>query len=185
MDPGAENYRLYLSGDDTGLIEIIKEYRDGLIFFVNGFVNDLYAAEEIAENTFVKLAVKKPLFLGRSSFKTWLYSIGRNEARSFLRRNSRFSYIPLDDAETYAYSGLCPETEYFRQKSRRTLHAALRRLTPEQHQALWLFYFENMSCRDVAKLTGRSTHAAESLLSRARQALKAELVKEGTDIEDL
>ena len=75
MDNGASSYRRFLNGDDEGLTSIIKDYKDGLILYLNGYVNNIYVAEEIMEETFFKLAVKKPKFNERSSFKSWLYTL--------------------------------------------------------------------------------------------------------------
>lgn len=41
MDNGAENYRRFLRGDEEGIAEIKCEYKDGLIFYLNGYVNDI------------------------------------------------------------------------------------------------------------------------------------------------
>lgn len=90
MDIGAENYRRFLGGDNNGLVEIIRDYKDGLILFLRGFTNDIVQAEELAEDTFVKLVTKRPRFQQKSSFKTWLYTIGRNVALDQMRHKSRF-----------------------------------------------------------------------------------------------
>ncbi|MBD5159991.1 MAG: RNA polymerase subunit sigma-24, partial [Ruminococcus sp.] len=76
MDNGAVSYRRFLDGDDEGMVEIIRDYKDGLILYLNGITGNILLAEEIMEDTFFKLVVKKPKFSGRSSFKTWLYAIG-------------------------------------------------------------------------------------------------------------
>lgn len=73
MDNGASNYRRFLNGEDEWLTLIIKDYKDGLILYLNSYVNNIYIAEEIMEETFFKLALKKPKFGEKSSFKTWLY----------------------------------------------------------------------------------------------------------------
>ena len=75
MDSGMDSYRRFLSGDNSGLEEIICVYKDGLILYLHGVVNDLQLAEELTENTFVKLVVKRPRFSQQSAFKTWLYTI--------------------------------------------------------------------------------------------------------------
>ncbi len=85
MDRGSENYRRFLDGDEAGLAEIVRDYKDGLILFLNSFVNDIH----LAEDTFVRLGTRKPKNRGKSSFKTWLYTIGRNLAIDHLRRESR------------------------------------------------------------------------------------------------
>ena len=184
MDNGACSYRRYLAGDDGGLAEIIIEYRDGLIYFLNGFVNDLDAAEDLAEDVFVKLAVRKPRFGERSSFKTWLYAIGRNEAYQSMRRR-KLSYTPLDDLPETPDAGDGPEDAYFRDEEKRALHRCLSRVKSEYHQALWLYYFEGFPAKDIAVVMKKSVHGVESLLYRARNAVKRELETEGFDDENI
>ena len=101
MDNGASSYRRFLNGDDEGLALIIKDYKVGLILYLNGYVNNIYVAEEIMEETFFKLAVKKPKFNAKSSFKTWLYTIGRNVAIDYIRHNSKISMASIEDVENY------------------------------------------------------------------------------------
>lgn len=52
MDNGASSYRRFRDdGDEDGLVEIIKDYKDGLIFYINSFVGNIHTAEELAEGT--------------------------------------------------------------------------------------------------------------------------------------
>ena len=62
MDNGASSYRRFLDGDDKGLAEIVRVYRDGLILYLNGIVNNISVAEELMEETFFKIITKKPRF---------------------------------------------------------------------------------------------------------------------------
>ena len=184
MDNGASSYRRYLGGDDDGLADLIRTYRDGLIFYLNGFMNDIGRAEELAEDVFIKIAVKKPHFKGKSSFKTWLYAIGRNEAISALRRN-KLVYLPLDEAQAATAADGLPELRFFEKERKRALHRCLGRLKSEYHQALWLYYFEDLSVKEIASVMKRSAGSVDTLLYRARIALKRELRKEGIDDENL
>lgn len=95
MDNGASSYRRYLDGDDSGLADIIKIYKDGITLYINGYVNNIFVAEDLMEETFFKLATPRPLFKGKSSFKTWLFTIARNVAVDYLRNNARFFLIRL------------------------------------------------------------------------------------------
>ena len=97
MDNGASSYRRFLDGDDNGFVEIVKDYKDGLILFLDSFVSNLSVAEELAEDTFVKLGIKKPYFSGKSSFKTWLYAIGRNVAVDYICKESKRSEVSIDE----------------------------------------------------------------------------------------
>ena len=75
-----ESYRRYLEGDDEGMVEVIRDHKDGLTLYLAGIVGNIFTAEELTEETFFKLVVKKPRFAGKSSFKTWLYAIGRTRS---------------------------------------------------------------------------------------------------------
>lgn len=89
MDNGACSYRRFLDGDDMAFVEIIKTYKDGLTLYLYGFVGSLPLAENLMSETFFKLLVKKPHFSQKSTFKTWLYAIGRNEALACLKKRAR------------------------------------------------------------------------------------------------
>ena len=60
MDNGASSYRRFLDGDNNGFVEIVRIYNDGLVLYLNSFVNNISVADELAEETFVKLGIKKP-----------------------------------------------------------------------------------------------------------------------------
>ena len=66
-----------------------------LMLYINSQVKDMSLAEELTLDTFTKLTVKRPRFRGEGSFKTWLYTIGRNLAIDTLRK--RKNYVPLDE----------------------------------------------------------------------------------------
>lgn len=185
MDNGACSYRRFLDGDESGFVEIIRDYKNGLIFYLNGFVCDLHIAEELAEDTFVKIVIRKPRFSGRSSFKTWLYAIGRNVAIDYLKKRSRHREIPIDEIRGMTDEEADFENEFLREERRITVHRAMCRLKAEYRQILWLTYFEGFSNKEAAAVMKKKVHSIETLVSRARQALREELGKEDFVYEEL
>ena len=185
MDNGACSYRRFLDGDDEGLTLIIKDYKDGLILYLNGYVNNIYVAEEIMEETFFKLAVKKPKFNERCSFKTWIYTIGRNVAIDYIRHNSRVSVFSIEDMENYLKDETNIENQYIKNERKIILHKAMSDLKPEYYQVLWLCFFEEFSNEEIAQIMGKSKRQIENLLYRAKQSLKSLLDKEGFQYEEL
>ena len=159
MDIGSISYNRFLNGDNVGLEEIIRTYRNGLIFYLYSIVGSLPQAEELAEDTFVLLCVKKPRDKQKSSFKTWLYTIGRNLAIDALRYRSKHSTIPLDTCNNIENEEETLEEVYFRNSEKQLLHKALKRLKPEYRQILWLVYFEDLSYKEVARIVHKNTHA--------------------------
>lgn len=183
MDNGEKNYRLFLAGDETGLVEIIRQYKDSLILYLNGIVSDLSAAEDLTEDTFLKLVLKKPRFSARSGFKTWLYTIGRNLALDYLRR---IKNAPIsEDSQAPIADDIDLERRYIQREDRLAVHRAMKQLRPEYRQVLWLIYFEGFSCADTGKIMKKSTHNIETLVYRARNALKIKLIKEGYEYENI
>lgn len=185
MDRGSSCYRRFCEeGDEAALAEIIIEYRDGLIFYLNSFVGDIGRAEELAEDTFVLLGTKRPRDKGTGSFKTWLYTMGRNIAINHLRASARRGRMTAEwCADLPQYQTM--EGVYLQQEQKAALHRAMRKLKGEYRQILWLLYFEEFTCREAAAVMRRSVHSAEMLACRARKALKAELEKEGYTCEDI
>ncbi len=185
MDNGASSYRRYLDGDDTGLTDIIRLYKDGLTLYINGYVNNIFTAEDLMEETFFKLATKKPHFSGRSSFKTWLYAIARNVVLDYLRKNSKIVGNPIEDFSNYIAEESDVEREYLIKEQKILLHRTMRELKPEYFQVLYLVYFEDFTNAEIAKIMKKNKRQIENLIYRAKNTLKSELEKEGFEYENL
>lgn len=186
MDNDAGSYRRFRDEqDESALAEIIVTYRDGLILYLNGIVQDLHAAEELAEDTFVLLGTKKPKDKGTASFKTWLYTIARRLALNHLRRRARRPEISLEDCPEPVSEEQSLEAIVIREERKIALHRAMKQLKPEYRQVLWLVYFEDFSHKEAAQVMNKSVHNIETLIYRARQALKSLLEKENFVYEEL
>lgn len=183
-DKGAISYRIFLDGDDNGFVQLIKDYKDGLILYINNYTQNIFTAEDLAEDTFVKIITKKPRFSGKSSFKTWLYAIGRNVALDYLRHN-KSTEVSFDELPEMKAEEASLEAKYIKKDDAETLHRAINRLAPQYRQILWLIYFEDFSNSDAALVMKKTVRSTEMLLYRAKQSLKAELNKEGFEYEKL
>lgn len=165
---------VFVKNDESGLTEIIRDYKDGLIFFLLSFTGNLSIAEEAAEDTFVILATRKPYGRRRGSFKTWLYVIGRNAAIDHLRKNNKHCAVPSDYTEI-PNSELDLFAEYLKEERKIILLRSLQKLKAEYKQVLWLIYFEDLSQRETAAVMKNSLHTTETLVYRARATLKSSL----------
>ena len=138
MDNGASSYRRFLSGDESALEEIVINYRSGLQNYINSIVKNVSVAEDLTEDTFVKLLIKKPRDRGEATFKTWLYTIGRNLAVDWLRKNPAGRAIPFEELEGVMSEEVQIEEICIRREEAQLLHVALGRLKPEYRQVLFL-----------------------------------------------
>ncbi len=186
MDNGASSYRRFREdGDDNGLVEIIKDYKDGLTLYLNSLVGNLQIAEDLAEDTFVLLGTKKPRDKGKGTFKTWLYTIGRNVAIDYLRKNAKHMEVSLDECDALSSEKEALEQSYIRQEQKIMVHRAMAKLKQEYRQVLWLIYFEDFSQKQVAAVMKKSVHSIEQLTYRARNKLKHQLETDGYVYEEI
>lgn len=185
MDNGAGSYRRFLDGDESGLADIIREYRDGLILYLNNLTGNISLSEELAEDTFVKLGTKKPKDKGKGSFKAWLYTIGRNVAIDHIRRGSKHDKMSLDDCAELTDDENDLERLYIREENKITVHRALRRLKPDYRVVLYLIFFEGFQNAEAADVMHKSKRQIENLIYQAKLSLKSELNKEGFVYEEL
>lgn len=177
-------YKRFLDGDENALLELMREYQDGLILYLNSLVHDLNAADELCSEVFIRLVLRKPKFRGNSSFKSFLYGIGRNIALEYIRRNKRKRTVSLDEnSEIPGASD--PMRSFFDKEQKNALYRAISKLKPEYAQVLWLTYFEELSNQETAFVMKKSLSAVKSLLHRAKPALKSELEKEGFSYDEL
>ena len=187
MDNGAENYKRYLEGNDEGLVEIIREYKDGLILFLNRYVNHIEVAEELAEDTFVCLFTKRPHFHPKASFKTWLYTIGRNLAVSYLRKQARHKTVWIEEEKEVLQKQEeeLLEQKFLKEESRIRIHKILASIPPDYGRILYLKYFEEMSNEEMAYVLKKTKRQVENLLYQAKLAARKSLEKEGFVDEEL
>lgn len=179
-----ENYCRFLDGNDDAFSQIVKNYKDCLTLYLNGYVGNIYIAEELMEETFFKLLTRKPHFSGKSSFKTWLYAIARNIALDYLRRQKN-APISIENYENILVEELTVEKVYLIKEQKIQLYNAMKNLSYEYRQVLFLVYFEKFSNEQVASIMKKSKRQIENLIYRAKKSLKQWLEKEGFVYEKL
>lgn len=184
MDNGESSYRRFIAGDNEGLYEIICTYQTGLILYLNSFVQNIHTAEDLTEDTFLELMIKRPDFYGKSTLKTWLYAIGRNIALKYLRKHKKSDVVPLESQEFFDDEQNI-EINYIKSEEKRMVHQGIHKLKQEYRQVLYLSYFEGFSKSDTAIIMNKSERQIKNLLYNAKKSLKNELERSGFDYEEL
>ena len=172
-------YQRFLSERDEEALRILLErHRNGLTLILYGMIHDMDEAEDLMIDAFAEAASRSHWAPGGSSFKTWLFAIGRKKALMHLRKH-RAAVLPLD--ENRADAAALPETEMLREERNRELYLGLQRLPEDYREALTLLYFEQMPHEEAAKVMGKTRKQMYHLANRGRERLRDVLKEMGFD----
>ena len=177
-DKGDRLYRRFLDGDVNALAELTELYRESLTQFITGFIGNTGDTEELMLEAFTRVLSDKGNFKWQSSFKTYLFSIGRILALLYLKERKQEDFISVD-ADIADRGGISPETDYLDGERKRQLHEAMQKLKPEHRNVLYLLYFEGMSYAEAGTVMNKGKRQIEGLAYRARASLKKKLESEG------
>ncbi|MCR5282341.1 MAG: RNA polymerase sigma factor [Lachnospiraceae bacterium] len=171
--------RFLVQRREEDLAILLDRHKDGLILFLNGYVHNLDDAEELTLDAFAQAASGRSLFAGKSSFRTWLYSIGKNKALMYLRKKR--PHVTLSEAGELS-TGHHPELELIREEQFRALYLAMEDLKEDYRRILFLLYFEEVSYDEAARIMGKSKKQVYHLAQRGKDALKTTLERNGFEI---
>ena len=179
-DYGHSNYQLFLSGDIKGFENVVSYYRNNLVLFIEQYVHDFATAEDVAQDVFVKLYLKKPHYQRKASFKTWLYTIAKREAINFVKKQKR--HAEIDEGRAASDGQLVDEI--IANEEKRELYLALESLNVDYRRVLYLRYFEDLSVADIAKLLGKKPKQITDMLYNAKKSLLGVMKMGGNMYED-
>ena len=135
-----------------------------------GFLRDRGRAEEVTQDIFLKLWRALPFFDGRAAPSTWLYTIARNTCLSALRAETHRRALPVESITEPAAVGEVGGSDVLQ---RIELERCLDRLPDIQREVITLFYLQERSVDDVARMLDIPEGTIKSHLYRARLALAA------------
>ncbi len=181
MTQAGSSHSIY-STDPKALEQLIYMYSDALVRYAYLYVGSSAAAEDVMEEAFVSLLLKKRVFLSMEQARSWLYKTVRSKAIDYLRRHKR--EVPLEDVENVLMGGDM-ESAFLDKERNAAVFTCLQKLPRQYREVLQLSYFDEFSVKEICDILKCSTKQVYNLLSRARADLKVELLKEGFSYEDL
>ena len=178
MGNGELCYRRFIEGDEEAFDEIMREYFDGLIFFINRYVADIYAAEDIAIDVFAYVAANKKAYNFKVSLKTYLFMIGSSRALNYMNHRKRLAITALEDAEGLITEQSAVECSVLADEKKRQVNKVILQLPDAMRLAVHLVYFEELSYEEAARVMKKNKKQIDNLLYRAKSLLRSELGKE-------
>jgi RNA polymerase sigma-70 factor (ECF subfamily) len=174
--------RRLLAGDELAFEAFFSEYFPRVYRFARVRLGgDDDAAEEVAQATLIRALARLRTYRGEAALFTWLCSFCRHEISTWFERTAKDTHLSLadDSSDTravldaiVALSRDDPEQEYQRRELSRLVHATLDHLPGRYGHALAWKYIEGTPVDEIGRRLGLGSKAAESLLTRARQAFR-------------
>jgi len=187
-DDDADLVQSILAGNLDDFRKLVEKYQFVAKRWAFQHVKNLSDAEDIAQEAFVEAYFRLDTLREPHKFGSWLRSIVSNTSVSWLRRRKptmsfeEISIIHCDEKllERYnRYEVSTPDNVLEQQEQEKMLQAAIDALPPEYQRIITMFYFDSRSYKEIATHLNISVAAVKSMLHRARQRLKKEMLKNG------
>lgn len=175
------------AGDEAAFEKLVTSYQDRLVSVFYHLVRDRSAAEDLAQETFLRVYRARLGYEPKAKFSTWLFHIAHNLASNKRRDRGRRKEVDLNSSDSGPL-GARPEEQILKDKSammptrqvakselQTIVQGALSELNERQQMAVLLNKFEGMSYADIATTMELTPAAVKSLLSRARETLRGKL----------
>lgn len=158
----------YLYLDDDEIIRIVETYSDMLLRIAVNRVKSREEAEDVMQNVYMRLMRARPRFRDEGHERAWLIRTAINLCLDHQRSAAKRRHAPLNEGMAADIPPAAVE-----------VLDAVRRLPERDRYAVYLYYYERMPAREIAKLLGEAEGTVTSRLSRARKKLKTMLKGDG------
>lgn len=170
MDTDLELLERWSKGDAEAGNQLLLRHFDSLHrFFDNKVGTD---SDELIQVTFLACVSNRDQFRRQSSFRTYLFTIARNQLYHYIRQRHRHRGDIDVDETSIQDLGTSPSGKIARSQEHQRLLLALRSLPVEQQVLLELHYWEDMDAPELAEVFGVAVTAMRMRLTRVRQALR-------------
>jgi RNA polymerase sigma-70 factor, ECF subfamily len=174
-----ELIRRAMAGDVDAYGDLVRSYQQRIFNLIGRMVNRREAAEDLAQEVFIKAFRKLGSFRFESSFYTWLYTIALNTCRNYWRRRTPEMLDVNDEMNASvverAASAEPVDDVVYRNQRAYLVRAALEQLPPDQKEVLVLCDLEGLGYQEIADMLEVPIGTVRSRIFRARATMKGML----------
>jgi RNA polymerase sigma-70 factor (ECF subfamily) len=178
--------RLVKEGDTNAFAVLVDRYKDMVFTLSLKMLKDREEAEEVSQDTFLKIYKSLNKFNGESKFSTWIYKVAFNTCLDRLKKNKRLQPVTtLDEFNEQEAISLTNVLDLIEERERKKIiQDCLHWLPGEDSFLLTLYYFEEQSLEEIATIIGINPNNVKIRLYRSRKKLMT-LLKEHLEPEIL
>ncbi len=161
------------AGNVNAYAMLVTKYKDMMFTLALRMVGNREDAEEVAQDTFVKAYRALDTFKGTSKFSTWLYRIVYNTSLDYIKKSKRVILSEhIDTIHESDIGSMQDALSYIEAKEKKeTIEKALMQLPEEERVFLTLFYFEELSLKEISEIVKLSYENVKIKLHRSRKKL--------------
>jgi RNA polymerase sigma-70 factor (ECF subfamily) len=166
---------LYAKGENTAFDVLLNRYKNSIHSYIYFIVRNNDLTEDIFQETFVKaiMTIKQGRYTENGKFKAWITRIAHNLIIDYFRQERNENTVSNDDAEMDLFNNikLCDETiedHLVRRQVLSDVKKLVQHLPENQREVLKMRYYQDLSFKEIADLTGVSINTA---LGRMRYAI--------------
>jgi RNA polymerase sigma-70 factor (ECF subfamily) len=173
------------AGDDSAFGYLVQKYRRAMVSFMYRAARNPAAAEDLAQEVFLRVYRSRANYEPSAKFSTWLYRIATNLAVNYARdtrheRPENIVNIDEQDSETglnvdIPDSSMTAEQALLRQERMAAIRQRVQALPERQRMAVLMHKYQQMDYRQIAQVLKLSESATKSLLFRAYETLRVQL----------
>ena len=171
----------FQQGDNYAFDLLVKRYKDPLLNFIYRFIGEKNEAEDIVQETFLRLFKNKHYYKEIAKFSTWIYTIAGNLAKTELRKRKRrklFSishYLSTEKDYDIPDETTSPESDTNTLITDKIIQRAIDKLSPKFKQVIILRDIQGFSYEEIAEIVGIPLGTVKSRVNRARLKLQEDL----------
>ncbi len=168
-----ELIRAIQNGDMVAFNGMVDRYKDRLMNVIGRMLSSTEEAEDVVQETFIRVYQHRQSFNFQHCFSTWIYTIALNLARNELRKRKKFKFLDIHDMQgSEAEFAVDPKLP---SRLPQVLEAATKALPEKYRTAFLLRDVQEMSYDEVAKILGVPLGTVKSRVNRARMILREKL----------
>ena len=171
----------FQKGDERAYVELVNRYKDRLLNFVFQFLGDIEQAEDVVQDTMLRLYEKKHYYKEIAKFSTWLYTIARNLANTELRKKKKrkTTYLSqLSKERQFEIPAIQDDVDQSLQNEfiNDRIQSAINNLPEHSKVVIILRDIQELSYEEISNIVEVPLGTIKSRINRARIQLQAELI---------
>lgn len=173
-----------VAGDSNAFAVLVDRYKDLVFTLALRMLKNREEAEEVSQDTFIKVFQSLVKFKGDSKFSTWIYRITYNGCLDRLKKyKQQYNVVPIDEYTERQIVDLSTIMDSLEEEEQRqTIKECLHLLSSEDSFLLTLYYYEEQSLDEISKIMGLTANNVKVKLFRSRKKLAA-ILKERLEPE--